>query len=373
MRYVLRIGGILVLGLTLMPQIAAAGWYYPRGYGGYGWGGWGMGPAPVDPAAGYMAGLGAFARGQGVYEVEDAKARAINLQTMTQWNQQLRARQKELQEQKQQEEAQRRAERDARVEQRELIDGTTLNNLLMQILDFDPTAMRSTQARAPIGASAVREIPFEWNTEAITICLDQLTARDALPEALNDPAFRSERDALSKAVDAALAEDAKSDVTPATMKRLTSAVAAFRARFVQRVPRDDPDHDDGADYFATMASLARLLHDPSMKKVLAELESERDTTVGKLIGFMQAYNLRFGPATTARQLQIYQTLVGLLKQVTSDLSTAPATAPEPAPAAIPPPPAPGVAGGNGKPLQNAAKQAFGKMDWPQLEAHAREP
>ena len=60
-----------------------------------------------------------------------AVATPINLQTMTQWNQQLRARQRELQQQKQQEEAQRRAERDARVEQRELVDGTTLNNLLM--------------------------------------------------------------------------------------------------------------------------------------------------------------------------------------------------------------------------------------------------
>jgi hypothetical protein len=322
-----------------------------------------------------MAGLGAFARGQGVYEVEHAQAQAINLQTMTQWNQQLRIRQKELQEQKQQEEAQRRAERDARVEQRELVDGTTLNNLLMQVLDFDPAATRSTRAQAPIGASAVRDIPFEWNTEAITICLDQLTVRDSLPEALTDPAFRSERDALSKAVDAALKEDARGDVTPATMKRLNSAIAAFRARFVQRVTKDDPDYDDGADYFATMASLTRLLHDPSMKKVLAELESEHETTVGKLIGFMHAYNLRFGPATTARQLQIYQTLVALLKQVTSDLNTAPAaaTAPVPAAAAVPPPPAPGDAGGNGRPLQNAAKQAFGKMEWPQLEAHAREP
>jgi len=55
----------------------------------------------TDPASGYMAGLGSFARGQGVYELLDAKAQAINVQTMTQWNQQLRARQKELQQQKQ--------------------------------------------------------------------------------------------------------------------------------------------------------------------------------------------------------------------------------------------------------------------------------
>ena len=29
------------------------------------------------------------------------------------------------------------------------------------------------------------------------------------------------------------------------MKRLTSAIAAFHARFVKAVPRTDPDYDDG--------------------------------------------------------------------------------------------------------------------------------
>ena len=85
MRHTVRIASATVLGLSLLSQDALAGRYYPRGYGSYGWGGWGMGA--TDPAAGYMAGLGAYARGQGVYEVEDAQARAINFGTMQKWNQ----------------------------------------------------------------------------------------------------------------------------------------------------------------------------------------------------------------------------------------------------------------------------------------------
>jgi hypothetical protein len=370
MRRSLLIGTVVAVGLVVLAREAPARWYYPRGYGGYGWGGWTGGA--TDPAAGYMAGLGAFARGQGVYELDDAKAQQINLQTMLKWNKELRARQQQLQAQKQQEAAQRVAARDARVARMELEDGTTLNNLLLQILDFDPAASRSSRADAPVGSSAVHAIPFEWNTEAITLCLDELLARDALPDVLEGPEFASDRTAVGQAVAAALKEDARSDVSAQTMRRLSSAISAFHTRFQARVPKDDPDYADSEAYFATLASLTRLLHDPSMKKVLAELESEQETTVGKLLGFMQTYNLRFGPATTARQVQVYKNLAGLLQTVRNDLGAAPNAGAGAAAAAAPAPPPPDPAL-RGKNLPGAAKDAFGKMGWPQLEAHARQP
>jgi len=327
----------------------------------------------TDPSAGYMAGLGAFARGQGVYQLENAQAQAINQETMIKWNKELRARQQQLQQEKQKEDARLQAQRDARVAQMELTDGTILNNLMMQILEFDPGAVRSARARAPIGAAAVREIPFEWNTEAITVCINQLTARDALPDVLNTDRFGEERAALGRAVEAALKEDAKGDVAPDTMRRLRDAIDAFRAKYRSTAPASDDSSSDAESYFSTLSSLTRLLHDPSMKKVLAQLETWREVGVGDLIAFMQTYNLRFGPATTAQQLQVYQGLVKLLTQVKNDMTTD-ATAPaQAAAAAPPPPPAPGTADNSGKALQSAARQAFGGMTWPQLEAHGREP
>jgi hypothetical protein len=284
---------------------------------------------------------------------------------MQKWNKELRARQQQLQEEKRRAAAEQDAQRADRVARMELEDGTTLNRILMQISDFDPNAVRSARARAPIGASAVREIPFEWNTEALTICLDQLTARGALPEPLTQETFAAERTALGGAVDAALKEDAKGDVSASTMQRLNTAIANFRARFVKAVPKDDPDYEGGDDYFSTLASLSRMLHDPSMKHALVELETLREISVGDLIAFMHTYNLRFGPATTGRQLQIYQTLVALLGEVVNDVNTAP-------PISSPPPPPPlGLADKSGKGLQNAAKDAFKNMDWQQLDAQAR--
>jgi hypothetical protein len=120
----------------------------------------------ADPAADYMAGLGSYARGQGGCQLEKAKADAINEVTMVKWNKALRARQLALREEKRKEEAKREIARQGRVEEMELRDGTTLNNLLLQILDSDPGVARSGRAKTPISPAAIREIPFEWDSEA---------------------------------------------------------------------------------------------------------------------------------------------------------------------------------------------------------------
>ena len=87
-----------------------------------------------------------------------------------------------------------------RVERMDLRDGVTLNNLLAEIFDIDPTAVKSGRANAPISMSAIREIPFEWDSEAVTLCLDQMTGKESLPTPLMAPMYADERDALHAAV-----------------------------------------------------------------------------------------------------------------------------------------------------------------------------
>ena len=99
------------------------------------------------------------------------------------------ARQLAIRQDKQQEESKRDLIREARVEQMELRDGTTLNNLLAQILDIDPTVSKSSRTDAPISASAIKEIPFEWDSEAVSVCLDQMTGKDSLPAPLMAPLY----------------------------------------------------------------------------------------------------------------------------------------------------------------------------------------
>ncbi len=149
-------------------------------------------------------------------------------------------------------------------------------------------------------------------------------------------------------------------MSSSTIKHLNQAINRFHAAFVAEIDPSNPGYGDAEAYFATLASLSRLLHDPSMKKVLAELDTKREVPLGDLIAFMSTYNLRFGPATNSRQLQLYEGLVPMLERVRDEMNKTPGSAP--------PPPAPGEASN----LPAAARGAFQKMPWPQLEAHARQ-
>jgi hypothetical protein len=352
----LRLSSVVIgasICLNLMASNATAQWMYPGGYGGYGMSQWG-----ADPHAGTMAGLGAFARGKGSYLLDKAKADAINVETMAKWNKALHARQAAVREEKQKEEEKRAAGRKQRVERMELRDGTALNNLLAQIFDMDPTAVKSGRANAPISMRAIKEIPFDWDSEAVTLCLDQMTGKSSLPAALMAEGYADERDALQAAVKTAIQEDAEGTVSRATTKRISEAVAKFRAKFLKNANRFDIGYDDALSYFTTMASLSRLLNDPSMKMFLEKLENDQERTIGNLITFMDSYNLRFGPATSERQLQIYTMLVPNLTAIRDSVKTVEFT---------PSPP-----DRTGDALRSAAKEAFKPMQWEQLEAHARD-
>jgi hypothetical protein len=352
MRRCLTLVILLLIGLSGLSSSASAQWLFPPGYGGYGLSEWG-----ANPAAGYMAGLGAYARGEGVYELDKAKADAINVDTMVKWNKALRARQAALREDQRQAAIAREAQRKERVEQLDLRDGTTLNNLLLEILDADPGVVKSARAQTPLSPAAIREIPFEWDSEAITLCIDQMTGKESLPTPLMASRYERDRNALQAVVKPALEEDAKGNISIETRKRIADAVASFRAHFVKETSEFEPGYQDALEYFTTMASLTRLLNDPSMKAFLARLDENKERTVGELIVFMHAYNLRFGAATSDRQLEIYSRLVPAFTEVrnVAMAERVPASAPD----------------RTGQGLIPAAKQAFKGMSWNQLEAHLR--
>jgi hypothetical protein len=336
----------------LAASSASAQWMYPRGYGGWGMSQWG-----ADPGAGYMAGLGSYARGQGTYQVEKAKAESINVDTMIKWNKALHARQLALRDEKRKEAIQREGEREARAEQLNVRDGTTLNDLLHQILDADPAAARSGRAKIALSPSAIREIPFEWDSEAITICLDQLTATAELPGPLSDPKYADDRNALHASITEAVEEDAKGSVSPKTSQRINETIASFRSKFRKTSSDFQTGYQDALDYFTTLASLTRLLNDPSMKAFLAKLDDGEERSAGELVAFTNLHNLRFGPAASERQIEIYTRLVPVLKIIRDEAQTEKI--------------APSTPDRTGDGLKSAAKQAFKSMGWDQLEAHLK--
>lgn len=330
-------------------------WGYPFGYNNYGWSQWG-----ANPQAGYMAGLGAYARGAGEYALNDAKARQIDQQTVEQWNKALRARQRALQKDLDEAEAKKIAGFQAEAREAAIDRGATLNFLLDRIIDADPLCKRSAALKLPLSGAAIRDVPFEGQTEALSMSLNQATALDNWPSALRDSRLASQRASVREAIEAALSEDLKGEISAECSQKVSTAVDALRKRFTDITSELDPGFSESDRYLKTMAAMARLLHNPRFQEVISFLDNYKQGTVGDLIAFMHAFNLRFGPATTPRQRALYRDLIPALTAASEQVTTAESRA---------------AASQNvdtsGKTFLSTANQALGGLSWEQLQDQAK--
>jgi hypothetical protein len=211
--------------------------------------------------------------------------------------------------------------------------------------------------RTPLPPAVIKDIPFEHASEAVTICLDDLTAQNGWPPALREPVFAPYRDAVAKAVDEALAEDEKGLLTPPMVDKVSDAVAKLRAKFEATVPQNSPDYIPAANHLKAMAGMAKMLHSPQVEEILAGIEKYPGTTVGDLLAFMHMYNLRFSPAKTPRQREVYQQLFAELDRLRD---SAPGTEGAFARASS-------MVNDAGNSMSNAAKSFFQGMGWQHVE------
>ena len=78
-------------------------------------------------------------------------------------------------------------------------------------------------------------------------------------------------------------------------------------------PLPDPlDQQEATEVPHDRLDLLGLLAKPDIQPAIIELKKVQDTTIGNLLGFMHAFNLRFGVATTVKQKQAYQQLFEIL-------------------------------------------------------------
>lgn len=315
------LGGLAMMAAT-GSEARAQGYYYPSGYGsnGFGFGGWGG-----APQGNIARGLGAYARGQGVYNYDTAEANSINENTVVRYNQYFYESMLESRRRYNREHAAKLKMDDAHYNERmkqarlnpskdDIDSGTALNLLLDQL--SDPRVMQGSSLRmanATVSADAIRDIPFRDETDAITLSLDEMTDPKNWPLPLRSDDFKPEREVYQKAVDDALAEDKDGTLKPETVARVRNAVAALYQKVNETIPKTrQPDHLQAMNYLKGLAGLSRMLEKPNVDAVLAELEKVKDTTVGNLLAFMHSYNLRFAPATTPKQRAVYRDLMPLM-------------------------------------------------------------
>jgi hypothetical protein len=191
-------------------------------------------------------------------------------------------------------------------------NGDALNAILDQLTNpkVHSTALRLI--RTPVSSKALREIPFENASEAVTLSLDDLTGEGDWPVALKSPVFAPDRKAYADAVDKAVKEDEEGTLSPQTLAEVTRAGNALRAKLEANKPANPVDYANAANYIKALIAMAGMLQKPDVEKIIAELDKVKETTLGSLLTFMHAYNLRFGPPKTDAQRVVYSNLYPLL-------------------------------------------------------------
>ncbi len=315
-RWTLGMGILLALGAS-----EGKAQYY-GGYGGYGWGGWGGGSTVQGDIA---RGLGYYNMGAGIYNEDTAVANSINAQTIMSWNQYMYLSQQEAN-RKEYMRLARRQQKNVEAlnnisdrlhnnpEPRDIENGDALNAALDDLTDPKVHGSALRLVRNPVPGKAIRQIPFENASEAVTLSLDQLTGPKAWPDALQGEFFAPERKAVEDAIDAAVKEDEEGTLSPTTIDRVYDAASRLTAKLKANPPDDKVKLNQAQGYIKTLLGMARMLQKPEVGKVLAELDSVKETTLGSLLGFMHAYNLRFGPASNAEQRAVYVSLYPMLDE-----------------------------------------------------------
>ena len=326
----MRRSGRVLVGVFAALAVAGAGVHEARaqwGYGsypgvfrGYGWGGWGGGGTVQGSIA---RGLGVYAAGAGIYNKDTAVANAINTDTALRWNEywyeaqtvanhneRLRMDRRMKRDAGTSELAYKRLHEDPTPD--DIASGSALNAAVDQISDprIHSSALRLAQDKIP--GRVIREIPFVNASEAVTINLDRLTNEDGWPAALRDPMFDAERKAYSEAIDKALKEDEDGEISGETLARVRDALSRLRAKFEANRPTDPGRYGESETYLKSLIGMTRLLERPDVDKIIAELETTKETTLGSLLGFMHTFHLRFGRATTPAQRAAYEQLYPLI-------------------------------------------------------------
>jgi hypothetical protein len=313
-----NLGPALALGMALAVAAPDARAQFVGGYGGsQGWGGWSS-----TPQGDFARGLGYFAEGQGVYNLDTAQADSIETDAAMRWNQFLYESQRQLDRQAflRENRERERTKEGYEARHRKLLSDPSTGDIeggaaLNALLDQVGTAKGSNKEKtnSPVPAALIKDIPFQSAAQAVVVSLGDLTSDDAWPAALAGDEYAEDRQAYRKAMDEALDQTKDGEtVTPKTAAAVRDAVSRIRARFSKNPPQDRLALSEARDYLQTLTGMSRMIQKPVIDKILAELETVKDTNLSNLLAFMHAYNLRFGPATTPRHREVYAQLYPIL-------------------------------------------------------------
>jgi hypothetical protein len=312
----------LMLAFSIMGRDAHAQW----GFDGWGFMGW----APATPESAELQSAGVFAMGAGVYNLKTAEANNIDAQTAMKFNDYVADVTRESArihaERVNRQLARNRALYDARQRQlresptlRDIETGDALNAAVADLSDprLGGSALRAV--KVPIQASLIADVPFVNAAERVTLMLDGLRAAIKWPEVFDDPRFANDQKTFDDLL-ARLREEAyQGELSARTLRDSRGFVNDLRAKLQAQPLKDPLDQKDASKFITASTSLLGLLERPNIQPAILELKKIQDTRLGNLLGFMHAYNLRFGAATTPKERQAFRQLFEILDQTRDQL------------------------------------------------------
>jgi hypothetical protein len=306
--------------LSMSGREARAQWGY--GYGGWGWGGWGA----ASPESAALQGAGYYAMGAGMYNLNTAQAMNINAQTAMQWNDyvaQITHESARIHAMRVHNEWQKNQKLYDAWKDRlrnspgkvEVEDGSALNVALDDLTNPRLGSSVLRAASAPVPASLIAEVPFVNNAERVTLMLDQLREGVKWPKALEGEQFTDAKKTFDE-VRAQIRKEANEsgEVSDRTLRTAEEHVNALLAKVTAQPLPDSLDQQEAVNFVTTCSHLLNLMKKPDIQPAMIALKKVQDTTVGNLLGFMHAFNLRFGRATTLKEKQAYSRLFEVLDQ-----------------------------------------------------------
>jgi hypothetical protein len=371
-----RLAAMSALGMTLgvfATSAHAQGIYYPGGYGGYGWGGWGGGQTVQGSIA---QGMGVFAAGAGYYNEATAEANAINANTAMNWNEYWYQSQQAVNRKYYAKMAARKkqnVEAHTAIYKRlrdnpsryDIYRGDALNVIYDQLCSPKIYVNGLKTASTKFPGAQIRDIPFSYAQAAITTSVHKIMDKGSAPAVLRGDAFKPENDQLREIGQTIREEDEKDGlIDPETLDKAEALIKKLQVKVADNLKKGSTERNDAERFLKSALGLSHMLRTPAINVLLSDVDKHPEATVGDLLGFMRAFNLRFGAADTPRERYVYDELYPLLAKLRDeafpnakpDLPEETATNPEHAkdffakmedkaiaPTQPPPPPSPGTA------------------------------
>ena len=314
----------MIMGLALILSMSGRDARAQWGFDGWGWGGWGWGVGTAESAE--LQGAGYYLMGAGMYNLNTAQANNIDAQTAMKWNDYVA--------QVTHESARIHAMRvnsafrknqalyDARQRMLrenpgkvEIENGSALNVALDDLTNprLSRSALRA--AKTHVAASLIADIPFQNFAERVTLMLDEMRSAVKWPEVFEGERFANDKQTFDELAAKVREEAEDGEVSPRTLRSAQTFVKELQAKVTAQPLADPLDQKEATRFLTTCSSLLGLMEKPNIQPALLELKKVQDTTVGNLLGFMNAFNLRFGPARTLKERQAYSRLFEILDPV----------------------------------------------------------